>query len=150
MSTDTPNNVGASVPLTAKDRSKTSKNRPVTGANNGRLKAGISVTWCALVGRNDPLQPCNMRVTAVEVQMRRESTLVWRSCKRNWCLSKSNGFSKGLCKKSETWAEKRRLTEKRRWMKNKTDKNVQAKRNLWLLYTDECRSANGACPCGCC
>ena len=28
----------------------------------------------------------------------------------------------------------------------KLTKNVQEKRNLWLLWTEECRSANGACP----
>jgi len=44
MPTDTPNNVGASVPLTAKDQSETPKNGPVTGANNVRLKAGNSVS----------------------------------------------------------------------------------------------------------
>jgi len=32
-------------------------------------------------------------------------------------------------------------------MKHKTDKNVQQKLNLWLVWTEECRSANGACPC---
>jgi len=26
-------------------------------------------------------------------------------------------------------------------MKHKTDKNVQEKRNLWLLWTEQCRSA---------
>jgi len=34
-------------------------------------------------------------------------------------------------------------------MKHKTDKNVQEKINLWLLWTEQWRSANGACPCGC-
>jgi len=151
MPTDTPNNVGASVPLTAKDRSKTSKNGPATGANNIQLKAGNSVTWCALVGRNDPSQPCDMKVTAVEVQMRWESTQVWRSCKRNGCLSKSKlDFQIVFARKSEPWAERRLRTEKRRWMKHETDKNVQEKRNLWLLWTEEWSSANGAWPFGCC
>ena len=48
-----------------------------------------------------------------------------------------NGFLKRLCKKAGTWAETRWRTEKRRWMKHKTDKNVQEKRNLWLLWTEE-------------
>jgi len=141
MSTDTPNNVGASVPLTAKDRSKPSKNGPVTSANNGRLEAGNSITWCASVGRNDPPQPCNLRVTVVEVQMRRESTPVlysagqslheWnekperRSSRRNGCLSKSKWIFKESLQKMRRVQREDYGLRKKRWMKHKTDKNVQ-------------------------
>jgi len=100
-----------------------------------------------LVGGLAQRQPCTLRVTGVEVHMRRKSTQVWRSCKRNGRLSKSKWIFKGALPKAETWAEKRWGTEKIRWMKHKTDKNVQEKRNLWLLRTEKCRSANGACPC---
>ena len=48
MPTDTPNNVGASVPLTAKDQSKTSKNGTVTGANN-QWKIFIGVFWFRVI-----------------------------------------------------------------------------------------------------
>jgi len=61
------------------------------------------------------------------------------------CQNK-NGISKNLRKqiwdvgreKISDW--EKTLNETQNWQ------NVQEKRNIWLLWTEECRSANDACP----
>jgi len=84
-----------------------------------------------------------MRVAAVEVQMRRESTQV---AKETVVCENQNGFSKGLCKKLRRGQRKDYGLGKYVEWNIKLAKNVQEKRNLWLLWTEECRSANGTCP----